>query len=271
MGDETIDRITDEHFQIENRPATGPLSRFVDRFWSVRWALPAGMVHEQRVLPHPGVMIMVDGPSASVKGVPTKVSVLRLLGSGAMFGVLFRPAGFRPFLGRALSSINDRTLALTEIFPEADADVASASAIDVDRAIELFEGLLVARAPVDRQESEATTDAAEYARDNRQTVRVDELAGRAGVSVRHLQRRFRDDVGISPKALIRRYRLQDIVERARADELDWAAVAAEFSYADQSHLTRDFAAVLGVPPGHFRRETAGAYDCADTRVRFRRG
>ena len=67
-----------------------------------------------------------------------------------------------------------------------------------------------------------------------------------------MQRRFADHVGISAKALIRRYRLYEAAEQARLRrDVDWAELAAQLSYSDQAHLSRDFSALLGMPPRQY--------------------
>ncbi len=72
--------------------------------------------------------------------------------------------------------------------------------------------------------------------------------------MRQLQRRFADHVGVSPKAVIRRYRLYEAAERARLGrEVDWAALAVELGYSDQAHLTGDFSATVGMPPDRYAR------------------
>jgi AraC-like DNA-binding protein len=35
------------------------------------------------------------------------------------------------------------------------------------------------------------------------------------------------------------------------EPVDWAALARDPGYADQAHLTRDFAATIGVPPSRY--------------------
>lgn len=61
-------------------------------------------------------------------------------------------------------------------------------------------------------------------------------------------------VGISPTAVIRRFRLIDAAELVKAGQpVAWADVAAELGYSDQAHLTRDFTAALGVPPAAYAR------------------
>ena len=82
--------------------------------------------------------------------------------------------------------------------------------------------------------------------------RVDQLAAASGMTARSLQRLFADYVGVSPKWVMRRARLHEAAERADSGEpVDWASLAADLGYADQAHLTRDFTATLGVPPGRY--------------------
>ena len=84
-------------------------------------------------------------------------------------------------------------------------------------------------------------------------LRVDDLAARHDVPVRRLQRLFLEYVGVGPKWVIRRYRLQEAVERAASAQLSWADLAADLGYSDQAHLVRDFTAVAGVSPAAYAR------------------
>jgi AraC-like DNA-binding protein len=69
---------------------------------------------------------------------------------------------------------------------------------------------------------------------------------------RRLQRLFSEYVGVSPKWVMRRARLHEAALRADSgEEIDWAALAADLGYSDQSHLTRDFTATLGIPPARY--------------------
>ncbi len=81
---------------------------------------------------------------------------------------------------------------------------------------------------------------------------VDAVADRTGYSRRHLERVFRAEVGIGPKAWARIVRLQVALRlREIRPEWTWAAVAAEAGYSDQAHLALDFRAIAGSAPGQF--------------------
>jgi len=91
-------------------------------------------------------------------------------------------------------------------------------------------------------------------------ARVAGVAHDAGVSQRHLLRRFRASIGYGPKTLACVLRLQRFLAAVRAGGSDPAWLAADTGYADQSHLARDCAALAGATPGALiaaRRVPAG--------------
>ncbi|MFF2511248.1 helix-turn-helix domain-containing protein [Streptomyces sp. NPDC058086] len=81
---------------------------------------------------------------------------------------------------------------------------------------------------------------------------VGELARRLAVSERQLRKLFADGVGLSPKHYARIARVRHVLTRARqAPHTSWAQLAAASGYYDQSHMTADFRALMGVPPTSF--------------------
>jgi AraC-like DNA-binding protein len=81
---------------------------------------------------------------------------------------------------------------------------------------------------------------------------VDQVADVAGLSVRSLQRLFATYVGVSPKAVLARYRLQDAA--AAIDEgavIDLAGLAASLGWFDQAHFSREFRSVVGMTPSAY--------------------
>ena len=73
-------------------------------------------------------------------------------------------------------------------------------------------------------------------------LRVDQLAAQLHVSRQHLAAQFRQQVGISPKlfARISRFRAVNSALKQLPAQADWAQVALQYGYFDQSHLIHDF-------------------------------
>jgi AraC-like DNA-binding protein len=78
------------------------------------------------------------------------------------------------------------------------------------------------------------------------------LARAAGRTPRALQRRFRDDVGLSPKTFSRLVRLQAALQR-RATGASWSMVAHTTGYQDQSHLVNECKELSGLTPSQVLR------------------
>lgn len=87
---------------------------------------------------------------------------------------------------------------------------------------------------------------------------VESLARLAGMSRRHLERRFLECVGMSPKRLCRIARFQAALQALQSGEpRAGAATAAQFGYADQSHFIREFRALAGCTPSeHLLQQAA---------------
>jgi AraC-like DNA-binding protein len=77
--------------------------------------------------------------------------------------------------------------------------------------------------------------------------------------VRSLQQLFSEYVGVSPKWVIRRFRLHEAADSlAGGDEPDLAALAQRLGYFDQAHFTSDFRKLVGQTPADYRRRERAA-------------
>jgi methylphosphotriester-DNA--protein-cysteine methyltransferase len=85
-------------------------------------------------------------------------------------------------------------------------------------------------------------------------LRVEELAAQLHVSRQHLAAQFRQHVGLSPKLYARICRFRRATATLRTDttgSLDWAQLAADCGYFDQSHLIHDFQEFSSSTPEQF--------------------
>ncbi|MFE9915486.1 DUF6597 domain-containing transcriptional factor [Micromonospora sp. NPDC005553] len=237
------------------------LRPWVEHYWLIDWALSAPF--EQRVVPHPAVNVVFrrdgDGPeSGEVAGVGRDLFRITLNCSGRVSGVQFRPGGFHPFWRRSVSELTGRREPLPFgrlTHPDVPVGVGASptSAASDDERCRALDTLLTAWQPEPDPLAEEAVRLAEAIRTDRTVLRVDDLAARHDVPVRRLQRLFIEYVGVGPKWVIRRYRLQEAVEQATGGPLSWADLAADLGYSDQAHLVRDFTAVAGVSPAAYAR------------------
>jgi AraC-like DNA-binding protein len=232
-------------FQEHGSAPPGPaLAGVVSRYWWVRWDLREQPPYRQLLPPTPAVHLTFpsDG-EPQLRGVHRRHFHRVLSGAGGVLGVAFVPGTFRRFLDGPVSALTDRTVPAATVFGP-DLPTAGRDAVDA---------FLTARVPADP----AGDEVAAWVR-RASTIpdlcRVDDLAGLCGVGVRRLQRLFAEHVGVSPKWLLRRFRLQEVTDTLAAAPgapVDWAGLAADLGYVDQAHLSRDFAAMFGEPPTRY--------------------
>jgi len=240
----------------------------VRHVWVPLWSLPPGERVVQELLQYPGGNVVVMADEAGFYGVDTGLGTRALEGTGWGVGVMLRPAAAALLLrhqpadaARVGAARLDVGTAIRAERTELGADFTAACArvrelmpVEPEAAGRLLTDWVVAQCgPVDA-EGELANAAADLAEQGSAGT-VTELAERVGVGERQLQRICRRRIGLSPKWLLQRRRLQDAA--ARLGEVGppaLADLATELGYADQAHFTRDFTTVLGRPPGRFARE-----------------
>ncbi len=80
------------------------------------------------------------------------------------------------------------------------------------------------------------------------SVPIEQLADEVGFSRRHFGERFRDYIGVPPKAAARIFRFQRACRLIADKASSLAHVALACGYYDQAHLTREWHALAGCSP-----------------------
>ena len=87
--------------------------------------------------------------------------------------------------------------------------------------------------------------------------RVSEIADIAGLSTTQLERLSRRTLGMSPRGVLQRLRLEHAVRLLSSTSMTAGEVASACGFYDQSSFTRQFRSVLGLTPGAYRRSGSG--------------
>ena len=251
-------------------PVDDGAAALVRHVWVPLWSLAPGEQVVQEMLQYPGGNVVVMADEAGFYGVDAGLGTRTLTGTGWAVGVLLRPAAaglllcgqpagaVRPGVARmdVGSVISAERTDLGPDFAEVCVRVRALMPAEPEHAGRvLTEWVVRSCGPVD-PEGELANAVAEAAEQGRaRTVAV--LAEQVGVGERQLQRICRRRIGLSPKWLLQRRRLQEGAARlGAANPPALADLALELGYGDQAHFTRDFTTVLGSPPARFRREHA---------------
>lgn len=244
-------------------PAPSELASLVQRFWIPVWSVPAGEQSVQRVLQYPVSLLVIASDYARFYGVTTGLSHTVLAGNGWAAGVMCTPAA-GSLIGRgSMARFTDRHVDVSDVLGRAGKEltdrVRAAMFDDPDlpeahRAVmTAFSDALLPLLPVD-PEGELADRVVALVEDRSDLLTVAQLCAETELSERALQRLIHRRLGLTPKWLIQRRRLQEAAERLRTTSATLAETAAMLGYADQAHFTRDFSRVTGTTPSKFAAE-----------------
>ena len=241
------------------RPAA-ELVPWIAHYWMIQWDLRGCEPQVVESLPHPNVHLIFEDGKAVVAGVQTSKFVRTLEGKARVFGVKFKPGGFRAFLDGPVSKLADRIVPAKRVFGkevEALKDIAL-SDLGEDRRVRAANDFFLARVPKADPMVRLSCELVESILRDPEIKTVDDLVKIANLGKRRLQRIFSEYVGASPKWVIRRYRVHELMERFNAgSKLDWAQLALDLGYFDQAHLINDFKAMVGYSPTEYRKRVTG--------------
>jgi AraC-like DNA-binding protein len=257
---------------ISRRPIA-PLTAYVDTLWaSERNALP----HRREFNLPTGcadiVIPLLDGQAitrfadaddaqgthfhgAVIQGAQDRTYQRSTEGASSVVGVHFKPGGAAAFFAGALPDLRNRTVLLEEVWgPSAAAlrqelqDTAGLHARLLRLEAYLLARLKHAASP------DAVAFAALHAFAQEPTRAAIEPVQRAsGLGPAQFIARFEQAVGLTPKRYARVLRFNSLIEGlALKPASDWAQVAADAGYADQSHLIREFKRLAGITPTAYR-------------------
>lgn len=235
-------------------PPHPALAAHVDCVWAAR--APAG-ASTHRVLPDNCVDILWQdgGQPGFAVGMMSRAIVVASAKPVLTLAVRFKPGVASAFLAAPLHALTDQRADIDLLWGRSDAD-RLADALwtgDLsDRArLAIIERELLRR--LGAAPGEALVRRALQALDASDgTLRIEQLATQLGVSRQHIAARFRDQVGLSPKLYARICRFRRATAALNAIPApDWAQLALDCGYFDQSHLIHDFQEFAGSAPESF--------------------
>ncbi|KRF38713.1 AraC family transcriptional regulator [Terrabacter sp. Soil810] len=251
---------TDHTWSIARASVSPDLTDLARRFWIPVWDVPEGRDSVQRVLQYPVCLVVVSDTYARFYGVVSGLSHTMLTGRGWAVGLMLQPAAGHLLTGEPVRRMTDRYVDLSTVTtidgpgltrrvrslmrPDPRSPAAHADAREV------VEDALRPLLPVD-DEGLIVNAIIEDVETSPELLRVDDLCARFDINERTLQRLLHKRIGLGPKWLIRRRRLQEAADRLRDSEAELAGIAVDLGYADQAHFTRDFRKATGMTPGEF--------------------
>ena len=177
----------------------------------------------------------------------------------AILLAMFTEIGAMAFLRRPLDTLFNTTIPMDKVVDCAPQlsllDEQLAAAIDHPQRIRIVESFLLEHIDNTRLDPIVFVAIARIQQSNA-IIRIERLARRIGLSQSALERRFRYNVGASPKRFASIFRLKNAIRlRARGGGSDFTSIAHSTGYSDQSHFIKEFKRATGFAPSAFFRES----------------
>jgi AraC-like DNA-binding protein len=253
-------------------PAT-ELQSFVKCFWTLEDEGTEKLV-KQRVLPDGGMEMIFhygdlyqqyfeDGtcivqPRSFVFGQISTYLEIAPTGTTGLVAARFLPDGLIPFLDIPLSSLENKAVAIKDVFGEKGKwleEKVIAATTNPGR-IKWIEAFLLSSLADTQTINPIAKKCVEIIFQTQGQLGMAELAGRMKVNRRNMERKFVSAIGMSPKQLSKVIRLQTTLKMLEQKNFSsLTSLAYENGYYDQSHFIKDFKEFTGMSPKLFFSET----------------
>ncbi len=163
----------------------------------------------------------------------------------SVFGVRFKPFGFSSYFGLPLAGLENGLIEFSDLSTPALFDQptdAAAMAACLEKV--LYRQFQPADLRIQR--------AVDLILQTGGQVTIDRLVAVSCLSIRQLERKFRQHVGVSAKTLCDVVRIRRSADRLRTDPPDILQIALEQGYYDGSHFTHVFKRYVGQTPAEYR-------------------
>ncbi len=244
----------EKKFQLSLHAPAPDLQYFVEHYWIVSWDLRGQEPYLSETLPHPCIHLVFEHDQSRIVGVMRGRFSTLLTDTGRVFGIKFRPGAFYPFAQTQVSTFTDRSTPPCEVFGNESSALETTllSQGDEQVMVQLVESFLRARLPAEDEQVGVIRQIVDRIITDREITRVDDIVSQCALTKRTLQRLFSQYVGVSPKWVIKRYRLHEAAERLASGEVvDWPELALDLGYFDQAHFIKDFKTIVGTTPADY--------------------
>ena len=253
-------------FYVEYQP-----SEFLNRFIKCYWVLEntdSSTNSPEPILPDGSPEIVFnlsdrfkryfDGqvemqPQTIVVGQIKKRVLIEPTGGVKLFGIRFKPNGLYPILKQPLGEITNKIEAIEEVFGVAGRELEDRlfEADSLNQRIQIIERTL-AKFYVREEDPTVTSYALDLIARSSGNLSVRDLARFLDTTEKTLERRFKREVGITPKLFCRITRLQKVLQVANEiPRVNWADLANSAGYFDQAHFINEFREFADVSPVQF--------------------
>ncbi|WP_181369501.1 helix-turn-helix transcriptional regulator [Flavobacterium album] len=249
----------------EFKPTAG-LAPYVECYWvqsfsgapgevsPVQRCLPLGMLEVIIHVDENIADILENGqagqlPRAFFHGIYNNPVYWKIKSNARLFGIRFRPETFSLLFNVPAASLYSRFVCLEQFLGKEVIGLHRPlyGAKDSASMVAHCDSFLSKRLSDPELQYNYFTAAADIIRNTKGNISIEEVSNSISVSMRQLQRSFKENLGTTPKGYLRIIRFRNAFS-ALQSEHEWADIAYDLGYADQAHFIREFREFAGDAP-----------------------
>lgn len=247
-------------------PPSSNLKKIVKWYWHISSRGPLHTTHDEFMHPDGSLGLVFNWgdelelnhgrypQSAVIDSVNAHSKQLRLAGNVEMFGVLFYPGGAYPIFGVPISVLSESSLTTYRFrgSPLVQLHEQLYNQPTFEGKAALMETWLIQRLQEPALLSPLIQPSLKLIQRFDGQIPIKRVAEEGNVTLRHLERLYKEQVGLSPKKIARLFRVRRARAALKQPELQASHITYTCGFFDQAHFIREFKAVVGMTPGLYR-------------------
>ena len=191
-------------------------------------------------------------PTAEVFGSPLEAMKIELIADHRYFGVRYQSGVMPDFLNISAVELADNHYNLNDLLPESNQLVETINQQqDFSIQVDIFNQFMNKK--MQREQSPLTALIIYEINKRQGNVKIKELEEITGVSIRTLQRKFQENMGMSPKTYSRIIRCQSAIYKINHDDkVTLLDLAFDLGFTDQPHFLKEFKKLVSTTPLHYQ-------------------
>jgi AraC-like DNA-binding protein len=182
---------------------------------------------------------------------------------GTTILIRFKPFGLEPFIPCLPEDLVNRNMPVQQLWGEKSSLLYARinETNDIGERLKALENFLTLIQNHTTAIDSRTLHFLRFIYDATENYKVKELAKVIGMSERYLLSMTICNTGLPPKKIIRIHRLLETMKslgNTSLEKFNWAALAYQHMYADQSHMIDDFVEFLDISPERLVRKIGGS-------------
>lgn len=246
------------------------LSSLIDCYWTLK-VPPSGSNQRQRIVPDGNIeMAFILGddikryvskdefiyqPKAMVLGQIIKPFYIEPCGLVDTFAISFHPYGLSHFISKPIKELVDKETPIAQLFEPEEAEKLEKEIIEAGNTQERIK--IIELFFLDKLKETVTIDkivkrTVDMLLTTNGKISINSLVDENSSRRRQLERKFKNQIGISPKQLVRVIRfLSSLRALQNGDKINLTDVAHRNEFYDHAHFIKDFREFTGVSPKDF--------------------